>query len=239
MELSESLKDFYKRTGQEIPAELLNGNKPIGHFNVKPRTYLNRLTPYSRRDYYKICLVIGNVVHNYGGRETIIDRPAIVFSNPNVQSSILSTSKEQSGYYCLFDDAFIQNVIRQDVKYYSPLFNQTLPPVLFLTEETLAIFKKGFLDMEGLLAYDYIFRFDMIKSILQLIILEGVRLQDFSNEDFLSNDRLLNRFLRTLNEQFPIDSPENPLKLNSPAAFADHLNVHTNYLNQVVKKSCW
>lgn len=238
MQLAESLKDFYKRTGQQIPVELLDDNKSLSHFNVKRRTFLNRITPYNRRDYYKICLAIGSVVHTYGGRETIIDKPAIIFSNPDVHSSILALSEEQSGFYCLFNNAFIQNTIRQDIKYQSPLFNKTLQPVVFLTDQTLAEFTSRFTDMENLLTYNYTFRFDMIRSILQLMILDGIRLQDHQEKDtFTGNERLLNRFLRTLNEQFPVDSPENPLTLNTPAAFADHLNVHINYLNQVVKKA--
>ncbi len=49
-------------------------------------------------------------------------------------------------------------------------------------------------------------------------------------------DRLVNSFYSLLNQQFPVDSPENSLKLLTPAHFADQLHVHVNHLNSVVKK---
>ncbi len=42
--------------------------------------------------------------------------------------------------------------------------------------------------------------------------------------------------MELLDRQFPIDSPQTPLKLTSANDFALHLNVHVNHLNSAVRK---
>jgi AraC family transcriptional activator of pobA len=90
--------------------------------------------------------------------------------------------------------------------------------------------------MEALLASQYVYKYDMIRSLLQMMILEGIRLQGPVEQDN-SNDRLIARFFNILNQQFPVDSPENPLRLLTPASNADQLHIHVNSLNNVVKKA--
>jgi AraC family transcriptional activator of pobA len=78
---TETLQQFYERTKQPMPAELAS-QANVSHFNVKQRTCLNRMTPYNRRDYYKICLIVGQGVHLAGDQETPIEGAGIIFSNP-------------------------------------------------------------------------------------------------------------------------------------------------------------
>ena len=42
-------------------------------------------------------------------------------------------------------------------------------------------------------------------------------------------------FIELLERQFPVDSPENPLKIKSASEFASQLNIHVNHLNYVIK----
>ncbi|MBN9295413.1 MAG: AraC family transcriptional regulator [Filimonas sp.] len=237
MELAtESLLQFYERTKQQAPADLL-ANGSVSHFIVKPRTYLNRCTPYNRRDYYKICLIKGKGIYKYDGKAVQVDGSIVSFSCPTRPSSWESTTEKQEGYYCLFNDAFLLNTIRQEVRYQSPLFNESLYAVLKLDKQALEKFSRYFADMESLLESNYIYKFDMIRSILQMLILEGVRLQNNDVTKYITTDRTVSRFFELLNRQFPVDSPENPLQLVTPASYATQLNVHVNHLNNMVKKS--
>jgi AraC-like DNA-binding protein len=232
---TETLPEFYQRTNQQMPADLLS-KANVSHFNAKERMCLTKQTPYNRRDYYKICLIIGDGVHTAAGKETLIENRSIIFSNPSVPSAHRITSESQSGFYCLFNDTFLLNSIRQDIRYRSALFNPAVPAVISLTAEQSDRFINLFREMEALLAGQYLYKYDMIRSLLQIMILEGIRLQGPVQQDN-SNDRLIARFFNVLNQQFPVDSPENPLRLLTPAAYADQLNIHVNYLNNVVKKS--
>ncbi|MCF0073033.1 AraC family transcriptional regulator [Dyadobacter sp. CY261] len=232
---TETLQQFYERTKQPMPAELASQSN-VSHFNVKQRTCLNKMTPYNRRDYYKICLIVGEGVHLADGRETPIQGAGIIFSNPTVPSCYQAISESQTGYYCLFNDTFLLNSIRQEVRYRSALFNPSIESVVALGPDNEQRFRYLFGEMERLLSTTYSYKFDMIRSLLQMIILEGIHMQAPVVSDN-SQDRLISRFFGLLNQQFPVDSPENPLRLLTPAAYADQLNIHVNHLNNVLKRS--
>ncbi len=51
-----------------------------------------------------------------------------------------------------------------------------------------------------------------------------------------ASSRITSLFIELLERQFPIDSPENILKLKSPTDFAQNLSVHVNHLNRAVKE---
>ncbi len=232
---TETLPEFYQRTNQAMPADLLS-KTGVSHFNVKERTCQSKFTPYNRRDYYKICLIIGDGVHTAGNKEALIKNNGIIFSHPSVPSAYRAASEFQSGFYCLFNDTFLLNGIRQEIRYRSALFNPAVPPVINLTSEQVGRFANLFREMEALLSGPYLYKHDMIRSLLQMVILEGIQLQGPVQQQN-ANDRLIAKFFSVLNQQFPVDSPENPLTLLNPAAYADQLSIHVNHLNNVVKKA--
>jgi AraC-like DNA-binding protein len=140
-------------------------------------------------------------------------------------------------FYCLFDSRFIQGFMRPDLQYSCPLFNASLHPVIQLTEpekDRLAVY---FDELQALMATDYPFKWEMIRTLLLLLIHEGIRLQhtDLAKSAPVA-DRVVNGFFAALNQQFPIHSPENPLKPISPSSIAEQLHVHVNHLNSVIKK---
>lgn len=232
---TETLQQFYERTKQAIPEGVVLTNN-ASHVNVKQRTCRNRVTPYNRRDYYKICLIIGQGAHMANGKETPVNDAAIIFSNPSLPSSYRAISEEQGGFYCLFNDTFLLNSIRQEIRFKSALFNPSIPAVIELQPDHRERFAQLFSEMEALLESTYTYRFDMIRSLVQMTILEGIRLQGpVPGEN--SNERLISRFFELLNQQFPVDSPENPLTLLTPTGYADQLNIHVNHLNKILKKS--
>lgn len=234
---TESLRDFYERTRQSIPKELLE-HTDGAHFNVKRRTYVNRISPYNRRDFYKICLVIGKGLHFSNNTGTRIEKPSLLFASPYVPLSYQSLDEEQSGYYCLFNGPFLSNGLKQEIKYESPLFNDSLQSIFTLSETDLERFSGYFANMESLLQGTYKFKFDMIRNILITLIHEGIKLQQ-SDVTVPVNpaDKVASRFFNLLDQQFPVDSPANPLQLTTPSAYAERLNVHVNYLNNLVKRT--
>ncbi len=60
------------------------------------------------------------------------------------------------------------------------------------------------------------------------------RMIDEQNKNAAS--RLTSVFLELLERQFPIESADNPLQLKTAQDYANHLNVHVNYLNRAVKE---
>lgn len=237
----ESLRDFYQRTQQEIPADLLNGPSRVGHFNVKQSSSIAKRTPYTRRDYFKICLSIGNGTENvlwYNDRNIPLQQPCLIFTNPAVPSSIESGSGSVNRFYCLFDNRFIDGHMRPDIQFKCALFNPSLHPVISLTEEEKNKLSIYFTEMQALLSTDYPYKSEMIRNLLLLLIHEGIRLQQkrLERASDTGSDKVVNGFFQLLNQQFPVDSPENPLRPLSPSWIAEQLHVHVNHLNSLVKK---
>lgn len=237
---TESLQEFYQRTNQPVPFDLAD-DASAGHFNVKHSTTIARKSPYNRRDYYKICLSEGNAqgrsMLRYHNDEIVLDTPCLIFTNPSVPASIENSCSTISRYYCLFNNRFIEDIIRPDIKYSCALFNPTIHPVIKLNEEERDRLHIYFDQMQELMATDYPFKWEMIRNLLLLLIHEGIRLQQGKLlQPTLINDRVVNAFFHLLNQQFPVVSAEHSLKLLTPSDFSQQLHIHVNHLNSVVKK---
>lgn len=216
---TEALRQFYERTHLQLPANLSKRSSGESHFNVKRRSCLNRLGPCNRRDYYKICFTTGTGIYRFMKKRIFVNQPAVIFHNPLIPSSWESVSAEQDGYYCLFNDAFLVNSIKREIRYSSGLFNPAINPVILLDEVNASRIENYFLQLESLVEMDYTYKYEMIRNVLHLLILEGIRLQSHLREEHRvkRTDRIVTNFFDLLNKQFPVDSPENPLTLISPS----------------------
>lgn len=232
MKRSESIQDFYNRHPEASP---MSENGP-GHFNVFMRQTCVTNSPYSRRDFYKISLIIGTGKLHYADTWINIDRPALLFSNPMVPYSWETEDPDQRGSYCIFTEAFLSQIEKlQD----SPLFSIGTPhPVFFPNEaqigEISAIFGKMTREMNG----DYIHKFSVLRNCVQLLIHEGMKLTPAGSFEKHTNasTRISSLFLELLERQFPIDTPEAALRLKTANDFAQSLSVHVNHLNRSVKE---
>ncbi|MET4137646.1 helix-turn-helix domain-containing protein [Pedobacter sp. UYP1] len=233
----ETLGDYYHRTNQVIPSDLLNPKGNSSHFNVQPRSYCHKVTPYNRRDHYKMCLTIGAGRLHFADKVIEVNQPALVFSNPSVPYSWESTVETQEGYLCLFNDSFISAELKKGLELTCPLFNPVLNPVFFLNKEQTDLVSGYFKQMIDELKSDYDYKFEVIRSLLKLIIHQGIKIQSADSVTAHKDvpDRITPMFIELLERQFPVDSPENPLKIKSASEFASQLNIHVNHLNYVIK----
>ncbi|MEY8761798.1 helix-turn-helix domain-containing protein [Chryseobacterium tongliaoense] len=237
MESSESLQEFYQRTRAEIfPSGLLNSG--LGHFNVFTRDNCSLVTPYSRRDYYKISLIIGKGKLHYANKWIKVDRPALLFSNPVVPYSWEADDENQTGWFCLFTDQFLQNGNRLGHLQDSQLFKIGGSPVFFVDEDQQESVSKIFIKMTEEIQSDYVHKYDMLRSYLHILMHEAMKMHPAENFEPYQNasQRVASLFMELLERQFPIDSPEAYLKLKTPNDYAESLSIHVNSLNRSVKE---
>ena len=138
--------------------------------------------PIQRRDFYKVSLIIGRGKFYYADRSVQIDRPAMLLSNPIVPYSWEPESTDQSGWYCLFTEGFIQHSERVDSLRDSPLFKIGSNPIFFpdqmQLEEISVIFRK----MMAEIGCGYPHKYDVLRSYLHLLIHQAMKAnpaQDF------------------------------------------------------------
>lgn len=237
MDAPETISEFYKRNAGNL-GFACSKTPGIGHFNVFTREHCSQIMPYTRRDYYKISLMIGRGKLHYADKWMYLDRPALLFSNPAVPYSWEAEDEKQTGWFCLFSDQFLQNGNRLGNIQDSQPFKVGGSPVFFLDElqqNTVSdIFQKMIVEIKS----DYIHKYDMLRAYLHLLVHETMKIHPAENFEHYQNasQRVASLFMELLERQFPIDSPEAFLKLKTPTDYADSLSIHVNSLNRAVKE---
>jgi len=190
-----------------------------------------------RRDFYKMGLVTGDMTVCYGDKVLEIDDTVLFFVNPRVPHSVVRRSKSTTGYACIFTEAFITSSERTGILKSSPLFHIGDTPVISLNNEQAAFMTGIFQKMLHVYTSDYPYKGEVIRSCIELVIHEALRIQPPQNALPFKNaaTRITHLFMDLLERQFPIERAGEPLSVRTAQQFAEGLCVHINYLNRSVK----
>lgn len=243
MAKKETLSDFYKQylpSGGDRPDHALAAG--AGQFNVYRREDQSclQILPSSRRDFFKISLVIkGSGIMRYADRSIEIRQHALTFSNPNVPYSWEGTSEKQTGYFCLFTEDFVAPMMQQQHLHDSLLFRPGGDAVYFLNEEQVAYIGSLFERMLTEIDSSYVYKYDLLRNYTTLIMHEALKFRpvDTFFRERNAAVRISQLFSDLLERQFPIENTARPLTLRTPQDYAKLLSVHVNHLNRAVKEA--
>lgn len=198
----------------------------------------NDTRTYSRKEFYKICLTTGKSKIHYSDKTFEQEGTILFFGNPHIPYSWETISTTYAGYTILFSAEFFKNSERSESLQQSSFFKIGGTPVLKITSEQRdflnTIFQKMIAEQES----DYVYKDELIRNYISLIIHESLKMEPSENyeENHNAASRLSSVFLELLERQFPIETTQTPLKLKTAQHYAQHLNVHVNYLNRAVKE---
>lgn len=198
----------------------------------------NDTRTYSRKEFYKICLTTGKSKIHYSDKTFEQEGTILFFGNPHIPYSWETISTTYVGYTILFSAEFFKNSERSESLQQSSFFKIGETPVLKITSEQRdflnTIFHKMITEQES----DYVYKDELIRNYISLIIHESLKMEPSENYEQNKNasSRLSSVFLELLERQFPIETTANPLQLKTAQHYAQHLNVHVNYLNRAVKE---
>jgi len=193
---------------------------------------------FSRRDYYKVLLLESKCLIHYAHQRLELDGPYLFFTNPHVPYSLELRTDQLRAYACLFTGEFVKATDRSQSRHQSPLFRLGGTPLFKLpapqADYVRGIFQKMLSDQAG----NYPFKDDLMRTYVQLLIHEALRLQPADPVVPPTNaaTRLTVLFLEQLERLFPIELPTQQLPLKTPQEFADRLSVQVNHLNKAVKQ---
>ncbi len=199
------------------------------------------LASYNRRDFYKISLVLTGRSHLlYASHEVEINRPALVFTSPLVPYSWVGDTEgpPPSGYFCVFTNEFSQAANRIEGLQESTLFKAGGNPVYLLNSAQENYLTGIFSRMRKEIDSEYVYKYDLIRSQLNLIMHEAIKMQPAVAYAAPANAaaRIAQLFLNLLERQFPVDSPRHALRLKKASDYAEQLTVHVNHLNAAVQQ---
>lgn len=193
---------------------------------------------YSRKEFYKICLTTGKSKIHYSDKTYEQEGTILFFGNPHIPYSWETISTTYIGYTILFSEEFFKNSERSESLQQSSFFKIGGTPVLKITEEQRTFLNTIFQKMIAEQESEYVFKDELIRNYISLIIHESLKMEPSENFEQNKNasSRLSSVFLELLERQFPIETTSNPLQLRTAQHYAQHLNVHVNYLNRAVKE---
>jgi AraC-like DNA-binding protein len=234
----QTLAEFYQQKIHWLPQNL---QQDIGHFNVfRLDDYVGPSAchlPYSRKDFYKITLVQGRSNYHYADKTVEIRGQALLFANPLVPYDWEPLDDEQTGYFCIFTEAFLQRQAGA-AALELPLFRPGGQSLYALNSAQWAeagrLFEKMFAEINS----DYAFKYDLLRNYVFELIHGAQKLQPATTlyHDSSAATRIASLFAELLERQFPIETPGQRVKLRSAQAFAQQLAVHVNHLNRALKE---
>lgn len=232
------LQTLYKHVPNQ---QLVPIKNEVGHFNIfKVEDMLlknHKPVNYSRRSFFKISLVSGHSKIHYADQCIEVTDSVLVFTNPMVPYSWEIISERQSGFICVFTEAFFSRF--GSVKEY-PVFQSADTAVIPLDAAAAAKYQQLFVRMLAELESGYTYKYDLLRNLLMEIIHEAQKMQPATGAKLVgsnASERIAGIFMELLERQFPIELSNQSILLNSPAAFARQLNIHVNHLNKALKEA--
>ncbi|MBC8083333.1 MAG: helix-turn-helix transcriptional regulator [Hymenobacter sp.] len=218
--------------------------REVGHFNVFDladfweAARLRPGTPYPCRSFYKISLLRSRSRAEYADQAIDIAPDALVFSTPKVSFQWWPT-EEQRGQFCLFTAEFLLPVLGGTTPEELPLFQADGYLVFQLTPAEAVRVAALFVQMREELASDYAHKYDLLRAYVLELLHLGQKRQPVTtlHPAHSAAARLTSRFVELLEQQFPLTTPQQRVPLRTARDFADHLAVHVNHLNKVLKDS--
>lgn len=237
MEKMQSLEEFYRSKFNRIPENIRNG---VGHFNVFTiDEYIGenaKPVVYSRKDYFKITLIIGRNRIHYADKVIDIQKQGLFFTNPQIPYKFEWIDDYKSGIFCVFTPAFFHHF--GNLNDYE-VFKPGMVPVFELTDEQLGDVTQIFMKMQAEMISDYVHKYDLLRNLIFDLLHYTLKMQPTSKTEKQqpnASQRITHLFLELLERQFPIEDVTQQIRFRSPSEFAGQFSVHVNHLNRVIKE---
>jgi AraC-like DNA-binding protein len=221
------------------PADFNTSDLKLKGFKVyEVNNDVSAIPTYNRRDFYKICINTSKSLIHYADRGIETDGTILFFGNPHIPYSWELLSTSYHGYACVFTEEFLKVNDRSESLHECPLFKIGGTPIFYLSAEQKVFIDSLFQKMIEEQATDYVFKDDLLRNYINLIIHESMKIQP--SENFFkhknASSRITSLFIELLERQFPIESKDQPLTFKTPQDYAQSLAVHVNHLNRSVKE---
>jgi AraC family transcriptional activator of pobA len=193
---------------------------------------------YDRKLFYTVTLLQGEYQLEFEDRNIDVSGNTLIFTTTKIPFGIHATGG-YAGIICMFKEEFVTKANSGHRLLEFPVYKPGTQHIYSLTNEQ----KKHFVDIYNKMfdeARDNsTFKESLQRTYLLELIFNAQKLAPVNSFVKRNNttDVIACSFIRLLESQFPIESPQNAIKLKTSKDFADNLSLHPNYLNRQVKLS--
>ena len=225
-----------------LPTDQLREVGQFNVFNVAELMLANRDKPpmtFDRRAFYKISLIQGRSRIEFADQAVDVADCALWFASSRVPYRWLPQDQDQTGYFCIFTAEFLLPTKGRTMVEEMPVFQPGATPVFPVTEDEFAAIAAIFQKMTQEIASDYAYKYDLLRAyLLELIhLVQKFQATPVPAPAHSASARLAGRFADLLERQFPLESPQQRLRLRTARDYAEALAVHVNHLNRVLKET--
>lgn len=221
------------------------GRREIGQFNVFDVADLLLDAPnrppmtFDRRAFHKISLISGRSRVEYADRAVEVAGRALWVATHRVPYRWLPHDAAQTGHFCVFTEEFLRPAKGAMAADELPIFQPGSCPLWEVTAAQHAAIEAIFKKMLREIASAYAYKYDLLRAYLLELLHEVQRLQPATSPVPAPSAaaRLATLFADLLERQFPLETPQQQLRLRTAADYAGQLHVHVNHLNRVLKDS--
>ncbi|SFD61361.1 Helix-turn-helix domain-containing protein [Chitinophaga sp. CF118] len=194
---------------------------------------------YSRKVFYTATLLQGEYRLEFEDRNIDISGNSLLFTTTKIPFGVQATHLGYAGISCVFKEEFITKANSGYRLLDFPIYKPGRQHIYSLTDEQtndfINIYSKIFKETRDSSA----FKANLQRTHLLEIIFNAQKLAPVSSFVKTNNtaEVIACSFIRLLESQFPIESPQDTIKFKTSKDFADSLSLHPNYLNRQVKIS--
>ena len=194
---------------------------------------------FNRRPYYSIILLHGSYEVDVEDKTFTLQGHTLLYTTPKIPFGIRLNQPEAIGASCVFTEPFVTKMNSGFRLQEFPIYKPGQQLIYSLSEEQAAPFVGIFEKMFDEKLANTAFKEQMLRTYLLQLIFTGQRLTPSASYIRQNNtaEEIACSFVRLLEGQFPVESPQDMITLTTPKDFADRLAIHPVYLNRQVKTS--
>ena len=238
-----SLADLYAKfipVAGDAPPDM---QRELGHFDVfslgalRPGYHHRPPMPFNRQAFYKISLTHGHGHIEYADQLIEAGQNTLFLATPRTPYRWVPLDDAPSGYFCIFTDEFLLPTKGGMLVEELPIFQPGAHPVVVLSEAECTAVEGIFRKMVDEISSTYAYKYSLLRTYLVELLHIVQKLQPVPPPARPTAARLETQFAELLERQFTLPGAPPVARLRTAKDYADHLAVHVNHLNRVLKEA--
>lgn len=194
---------------------------------------------YSRKTFYTATLLQGEYNIEFEDEKIELTGNTLLFTTSKVPFGIHAVTGIYKGISCIFKEDFITKNNSGYRLLEFPIYKPGRQNIYSLTDDQAEHFTDIYAKIFDEKLDNGSYKESLQRNYLLELIFNAQKLDPVASYIKKNNttEEIACSFIRLLESQFPIDNPQDVIKLKTASEFAEHLSLHPNYLNRQVKLS--